>query len=242
MSRFPNHRCRSPGVYRIIVGEISYLQEVLVSMPIVQVKETGRIEAFSDGVFAIAVTLLVLELKVPQLAEEAGSGVLWAALLSRWPSYAAYLVSFMTILIVWVNHHRLFTIIQRSDSRFLFINGLLLLVVTTIPFPTALLAEFFERPSAPVACAIYTGMFVLLALAFNAFWRYAHRRHLLASTVTAEQIAAVSRSLVFGPVTYLVAFAVAFVNVYASFGLCILLAIYWAFSGFERAVERTREG
>ena len=122
-----------------------------MSVPIVEAKETGRIEAFSDGVFAIAVTLLVLELKVPQLAEHAGSGELWSALLSRWPSYAAYLVSFMTILIVWVNHHRLFTIIQRSDSRFLFINGLLLLVVTTIPFPTALLAEFFEKPSATVA-------------------------------------------------------------------------------------------
>jgi TMEM175 potassium channel family protein len=213
-----------------------------VSLPLVEEKETGRIEAFSDGVFAIAVTLLVLELKVPQLAEDAGSGELWSALLSRWPSYAAYLVSFMTILIVWVNHHRLFTIIQRSDSRFLFINGLLLLVVTTIPFPTALLAEFFEKPSASVACAIYTGMFVLLALAFNAFWRYAYRNRLLTHAVTTEQIAAISRSLVFGPLTYFVAFALAFVNVYASFGLCILLAIYWAFSGFEPATERVREG
>jgi len=211
-------------------------------MPIIEAKETGRIEAFSDGVFAIAVTLLVLELKVPQLAEDAGSAELWSALLSRWPSYAAYLVSFMTILIVWVNHHRLFTIIQRCDSRFLFINGLLLLVVTTIPFPTALLAEFFERPSAPVACALYTGMFVMLALAFNAFWRYAYHSRLLARTVSSAQIAAISRSLLFGPITYFVAFVLAFVNVYASFGLCILLAIYWAVSGFEQAVERVREG
>ena len=234
----PYHNCRSPGVYRIIVGEISYLHEVLVSMPIVEAKETGRIEAFSDGVFAIAVTLLVLELKVPQLAEDAGSGELWSALLSRWPSYAAYLVSFMTILIVWVNHHRLFTIIQRSDTRFLFVNGLLLLVVTTIPFPTALLAEYFEKPSASVACAIYSGMFVLLALAFNAFWHYARRHRLLGPSVTGAQVAAISRSLMFGPITYFVAFVLAFVNVYASFGLCVLLAIYWAFSGFERAIER----
>jgi len=208
-------------------------------MPIVEEKETGRIEAFSDGVFAIAVTLLVLELKVPQLAEDAGSAELWSALLSRWPSYAAYLVSFTTILIVWVNHHRLFTIIQRSDSRFLFLNGLLLLVVTTIPFPTALLAEFFLKPSAPVACALYSGTFVLLALAFNAFWRYAaYRNRLLASTVTTAQVAAISRSLLFGPITYVGAFVLAFVNVDASFGLCILLAIYWAVSGFERAVAR----
>ena len=207
-------------------------------MSVVETKETGRIEAFSDGVFAIAVTLLVLELKVPQLAEDAGSDELWLALLSRWPSYAAYLVSFMTILIVWVNHHRLFTIIERSDSRFLFVNGLLLLVVTTIPFPTALLAEYFEKPSASVACAIYSGMFVLLALAFNAFWRCAYRDHLLAPTVTSAQIAAISRSLVSGPITYFVAFVLSFVNVYASFGLCILLAIYWAVAGFEQALGR----
>ena len=207
-------------------------------MPIVETKETGRIEAFSDGVFAIAVTLLVLELKVPQLAEDAGSGELWSALLSRWPSYAAYLVSFMTILIVWVNHHRLFTIIQRSDSRFLFINGLLLLVVTTIPFPTALLAEYLEKPSATVACAIYTGAFVLLALAFNGFWRYAsYRNRLLARTVTDAQVKMIARSLLFGPISYVVAFALSFVNVYASFGLCMLLAIYWAVAGFESAVE-----
>jgi TMEM175 potassium channel family protein len=210
-----------------------------VSIPIVEAKETGRIEAFSDGVFAIAVTLLVLELKVPQLAEDAANAELWSALLSHWPSYAAYLVSFTTILIVWVNHHRLFNIIQRSDSRFLFLNGLLLLVVTTIPFPTALLAEFLQKPSASVSCAIYSGTFVLLALAFNAFWRYAaYRNRLLTRTVTTEQVAAISRSLLFGPITYFVAFVLAFVNVYASFGLCMLLAIYWAVSGFERAAER----
>jgi uncharacterized membrane protein len=209
-------------------------------MSIIEEKETGRIEAFSDGVFAIAVTLLVLELKVPQLAEDAGSAELWSTLLSRWPSYAAYLVSFMTILIVWVNHHRLFNIIHRSDSRFLFLNGLLLLVVTTIPFPTALLAEFLQKPSASVACAIYCGTFVLLALAFNAFWRYAaYRNRLLTRTVTTEQVEAVSRSLLFGPITYFVAFVLAFVNVYASFGLCILLAIYWAVAGFERVTKRT---
>jgi uncharacterized membrane protein len=214
-----------------------------VSVPIVEAKETGRIEAFSDGVFAIAVTLLVLELKVPQLTENAGNAELSSALLNRWPSYLAYLVSFSTILIVWVNHHRLFTIIQRSDSRFLFLNGLFLLVVTTIPFPTALLAEYLEKPSATVAGAIYSGTFVLLALAFNAFWRYAaHRNRLLARTVTTAQVAAISRSFLFGPITYGAAFVLAFVNVYASFGLCILLAIYWAVVGFEQAAEQVRAG
>ncbi|HJZ47002.1 MAG TPA: TMEM175 family protein [Roseiflexaceae bacterium] len=211
-----------------------------MTAPLVEEKGTGRIEAFSDGVFAIAVTLLVLELKVPQLAEEATNVELWSALLRRWPSYLAYLVSFTTILIVWVNHHRLFTIIRRSDSRFLFLNGLLLLVVTTIPFPTALLAEYLERPAATVACAIYTGTFVLLAFSFYAFWRYAaHRNRLLAHTVTDEQVAAISRSFLFGPISYLLAFALAFVNVFASFGVCMLLALFWAVAGFEPATKRS---
>jgi uncharacterized membrane protein len=207
-------------------------------MPLVEEKETGRIEAFSDGVFAIAVTLLVLELKVPQLGEEASSSELWSALLSHWPSYAAYLVSFATILIVWVNHHRLFMIIRRSDSRFLFLNGALLLMVTIIPFPTALLAEYLQKPAAPVPCAIYCGSYVLLGLAFNALWHYAaHRNRLLAHMTTAQQVEAISRSLLFGPLSYIAAFVLAFVNVYASLGLCMLLAIFWAVAGFERAVE-----
>jgi uncharacterized membrane protein len=202
-------------------------------------KETGRIEAFSDGVFAIAVTLLVLELKVPQLGEEAGGLELWSALLARWPSYLAYLVSFVTILIVWVNHHRLFGLIQRSDSRFMFLNGLLLLVVTTIPFPTALLAEYLEKPAAWVACAVYSGTFFLLALSFNAFWRYAaHRDRLMAQPLSAEQRTQIGRSLLFGPITYGIAFALAFFSVAASFGLCIILALYWAVAGFEEATRK----
>lgn len=202
-------------------------------------KETGRIEAFSDGVFAIAVTLLVLELKVPQLTEEAGGGELWSALLNRWPSYAAYTLSFLSILIVWVNHHRLFRLIRGVDSRFLFINGLLLLVVTTIPFPTALLAEYLEKPAAWVACAIYSGTFLALALAFNLFWRYAARSNrLLAQPLSAEQHAQISRSLMFGPITYGIAFVLAFFSVAASFGLCIVLALYWAIAGFEEATRK----
>lgn len=207
--------------------------------PVNEVKETGRVEAFSDGVIAIAITLLVLELKVPQLGE-ASTPELWSALLARWPSYAAFLVSFVTILIVWVNHHRLFSIINRSDTRFLFLNGLLLLTITVIPFPTALLAEYLEKPSATAACAIYSGTFLVLALAFNGVWRYAsYRNRLLASNVSPEQVAAVSRSFFFGPISYLVAVVLAFVSVAASFGLCMLLALFWAVAGFEPATAQT---
>ena len=118
---------------------------------VVEEKETGRVEAFSDGVFAIAITLLILELKVPHLAEGSGSRSLAAALLARWPSYLALVTSFFAILIMWANHHAMFNLIRRVNAPFLYANGFLLFVVTLVPFPTALLAEYFERPAAPLA-------------------------------------------------------------------------------------------
>ncbi|MGH6626885.1 MAG: TMEM175 family protein [Burkholderiaceae bacterium] len=101
---------------------------------------TGRIEAFSDGVFAIAITLLVLNIKVPSHTAVGQQGLahLLAAL---WPSYLAFITSFITIRVIWVKHHWMFTLIQRSDHAFLYWNGLLLLFVTFLPFPTALLAD-----------------------------------------------------------------------------------------------------
>src|SRR5437899_1855756 len=99
--------------------------------------ETARIEAFSDGVFAIAITLLILEIKVPGLQQ----GRLAGALLRQWPSYLAFLLSFVYIGIMWMNHHRMFTHIRRSNDTLLLLNLLLLLGVTVVPFPTAVLAS-----------------------------------------------------------------------------------------------------
>src|SRR5438477_460993 len=106
-------------------------------------KETGRVEAFSDGVFAIAITLLVLDIKVPSTGElSAQHEQLLDALLKQWPVYLGYVTSFLTVLIMWANHHRLMRYIKRSDNNFLLINGLLLMGVTVVPFPTSLLAEY----------------------------------------------------------------------------------------------------
>ncbi len=100
--------------------------------------ETGRVEAFSDGVFAIAITLLILEIRVPPSATDAALG---QELLHIWPSFLAFLASFMAIGVMWLNHHRLFTLIQKCDDGLIALNLLLLLGITWIPFPTALLAE-----------------------------------------------------------------------------------------------------
>ena len=111
-------------------------------------ESTTRLEAFSDGVFAIAITLLILEIKVPH-AEHG----LWAGLAALWPSYAAFALSFIVILIMWVSHHELMHMIHRVTYPILFVNGLLLLTVTFVPFPTAVLAEHLNTPAASSAVA-----------------------------------------------------------------------------------------
>jgi uncharacterized membrane protein len=108
--------------------------------------DTARLEAFSDGVFAIAITLLVLNIRVP-LASELNGQTLFDALLQQWPAYLAYVVSFVTILLMWVGHHNMFTFIYRIDHTFLLLNGLLLMGIAVVPFPTGLLAEYLPKPA-----------------------------------------------------------------------------------------------
>ena len=102
--------------------------------------DMGRIEAFSDGVFAIAITLLVIEIGVPHIQGEGTT--LSHALLEQWPSYLGYAISFLQIGVIWANHHNRFRFIARSDHILLFLNILFLMCVAFIPFPTALLAEY----------------------------------------------------------------------------------------------------
>src|ERR1700704_2483033 len=121
--------------------------------------ETARIEAFSDGVFAIAITLLILEIKVPH--PSAGSS-LAAELLRQWPSYFAFLLSFAFTGIMWINHHRMFTHIRKSNDVLLALNLLLLLGVTVVPFPTEVLAEHLGGPGQKAAAILYNGVYVVV--------------------------------------------------------------------------------
>jgi len=131
----------------------------------------ARLEAFSDGVFAIAATLLVLELRVPR-----GVGDLAQTLLDAWPAYAAYLVSFLTIGIIWVNHHTLLEHIRRVDRPFLYLNVLLLLWVAIVPFPTSVLDEYLlSDRGATVAAVLYGAVGLLIAVAFSAIFFYERR-------------------------------------------------------------------
>lgn len=185
--------------------------------------ETSRVEAFSDGVFAIAITLLILDVKVPS----GPAGHLGAALARQWPTYAAFLLSFGFIGIMWVNHHRLFNHIRRSDNRLLFLNLLLLLGITVVPFPTALLAAHYGTADRTVAAAVFNGTYVVLAVFFNVLWHHAVRGGLL-DAATQESADSISRQYAVGPMPYLVCLGLTWVSVPASLISNIGLAIFFA--------------
>src|SRR5436853_5089498 len=133
----------------------------------------SRIEAFSDGVFAIAITLLVLEIHVPEQPENG----LGRALLDQWPAYASYAVSFFVIGIIWVNHHAIFDYLERADRPLLFLNLVLLLWVGLLPWPTNVLGTYMQHGGADerVAAALYTGTMTLMGVSFGALWQYLTR-------------------------------------------------------------------
>ncbi len=194
-------------------------------------KETGRLEAFSDAVFAVAVTLLVLDLvKVPEApaGRPFSAADLAAALAARWPAYVAFLISFATILIMWLNHHSMLRLVQRNDAVLMFANGFLLLLVTLVPFPTALLGDYLLEPAAPTAAAVYTGLFVLIAAAYILlWWAAAYRRPLLRPGISGAQVRLRTRANLVGLPVYLLAFVLAFWLPLASVGICGVLWLFW---------------
>ena len=186
----------------------------------------GRIEAFSDGVFAIAITLLVLDLKSPKVE---GNRALLSALGAAWPVYLAYATSFTTVLIMWINHHLIFRCLRRVDHTVLLLNGLLLLCVTVVPYPTSLLAEYLLHPGGTTAAAVFAGMFVLTAVAFNLLWRYSswHGR-LLEPQLSPAFLRRFTMQYNAGVPLYLLAVGLAFVHVVTSLLLCLALAVLFA--------------
>jgi uncharacterized membrane protein len=192
-------------------------------------KETGRIEAFSDGVFAIAITLLVLDVRVPQ---EVPGRTLLSALLDQWPSYLAFVTSFATVGIMWINHHRIFALIKRADHLLLVLNGLLMLGVTFVPFPTALVAGYVSHRDQRVAAMVYSGTFTVIAIFFNVLWRYAsHKNRLLDRKIDPHAVAAITHAYSFGPPLYFTSFCLALGSVAASLALNVALALFFALPG-----------
>ena len=191
---------------------------------------TTRLEAFSDGVFAIAITLLVLEIRLPPQTEIEHAGGLARTLLALWPSYAGYVVSFVTIGIMWANHHELIRLMSRVDHGLMVWNLLLLMAISFTPFPTAVMAEHLPHPGwdRNVAVAFYCGSFTVTAFFYNLLWRNASRgRRLIHAQVSDERVRAITRAYAPGTFIYGAATAIAFVSVPAALAIVAGLALFY---------------
>jgi uncharacterized membrane protein len=193
---------------------------------------TGRLEAFSDGVFAIAATLLILEIGV-----DTSRGNLGGQLTHIWPSYLAYVTTFLIIGIIWLNHHHCVALIGRVDRTFLFINLLLLLTVSFMPFPTKLVAQYLQKPDEKPAVIAYAATMTLMAMIYNVWWRYARaNRRLIAAGPTDASLEAVDRAFTPGVPLYGLTLAIAFVSPLASVIITLAIALFYLPSAalFER--------
>ena len=192
-------------------------------------KETARLEAFSDGVFAIAITLLILEIHIPRLPPDATSRNLFSALVALWPSAVALLMSFFVILIMWMNHHELVRLVRRVDYRFMFANGFLLLIVTIVPFPTAILAQYLGTKAANAAVTLYCITFFFGSVAYNLlFASIAHNRRLVHPGIEDSLLAKIRHTYYAGLAVYALAALVAVWS--AAGGLIINLSLWITWS------------
>ncbi len=198
----------------------------------------GRIEAFSDGVFAIAITLLVLTIPNPTDYRHLGS-----ALTDQWPAYAAYLVSFAVIGIMWLNHHTVFGHFERVDRNLVYLNLALLATVVFVPYPTGVFGEALQRGHGErVAAVFYSVVMTINAFAWAALWLYGStRRRVLGDDFPEDQRRSATVLFNIGPVFYFLTIVVALINAYACLALHGALAVYYALDPLSRWVSRLTE-
>jgi uncharacterized membrane protein len=186
---------------------------------------TARLETFADGVFAIAATLLILNVDT---AIPEGSAELGRRLLEAWPAYVSYAVSFLTIGIIWVNHHTMMSQVDRADRRFLFVTVVFLMCVAFIPFPTRLLAEHLREDGARAAAILYGITLTATAVMFNVVWfSAATGRRLLRPDADPRTVSGITRSYLPGPWIYLGATLVALASPIASAILYASIALFY---------------
>jgi uncharacterized membrane protein len=201
----------------------------------------SRLEAFSDGVIAVAITLLALNLKVPE--HPAATPNLGHFLVDQWPSYAAYATSFITIGIIWINHHAMIGRLREPDHTILTLNLLLLLSIGVLPFSTNLMAAYLrEGHGEKLAAAVYAGSFLMMSITFAGLNRHIlfPKSHLLGVELSEQRRRKILSRGVVGLVPYALATALAAVSPYVTLGICAGVAGFYALplaSGSERTDE-----
>jgi len=199
---------------------------------------TTRLESFSDGVFAVAITLLVLGIDVPHVQPHHSLG---HALVRNWPQYAAYVVSFLTIGIIWINHHAMIGRLRAADHTILIVNLLLLMTIAVLPFVTNLVAAYLRHPEGrSLAAVVYAGAYLLMAVMFSLLngCILLRRTNLLHDALPLARRRQIFNRAASGTVPYLVAVGVAFVSAYASLAICAAIAVFYTLpiaSGYESA-------
>ena len=189
---------------------------------------TNRLESFSDGVFAVAITLLVLNIDVPPAH---GEGSLGHELAANWSQYVAYAVSFLTIGIIWINHHVMISRLRTADHAILILNLLVLMTVGILPFATDLIAKHLhDADGRSLAAAVYAGAFLVMGLAFGSLNRLILMRR---TEMLTDQIPLARRRQILlraagGSMPYAIAFGLAFVSAYATLGVCAAIAVFYA--------------
>jgi uncharacterized membrane protein len=198
---------------------------------------TNRLETFADGVFAIAATLLILNVDT-QVGSDGEIGTL---LLHIWPSYVGYVVSFLTIGIIWANHHTVMNQIARVDRTFLMLSVVFLMSVAFIPFPTRLVAEHIRDDGARAATLVYGITLTLVATGFNAIWFYAAKGgRLLREDADEATVRGISRTYRLGPVLYVAITLVALVSPPTGAALFGAFALFWLFESSLFGRDRAR--
>ncbi|MGN6867877.1 MAG: TMEM175 family protein [Solirubrobacteraceae bacterium] len=189
---------------------------------------TSRLEAFSDGVIAVAITLLVLNIELPDLKP---SQSLFSGLVGQWPVYAAYVVSFLTIGIIWINHHVMIARLREADRTILFLNLLLLMSIAVLPFATRLMAAYLRQSHGQhLASGIYSGSFLVMAVFFAILNRHIllTKGHLLRGELAVDQRRQILYRSIAGVGPYAIATALAALSSYLTLAICGALAIFYA--------------
>lgn len=201
-----------------------------------QENETVRIEAFSDGVLAINITILAFELKTPAVKEGYTSRLLFLEMAHQWPAYLAFVLSFATIFVIWVNHHRMFNVIRQSDSRFLYLNGLLLFFTSLIPFLNNVLTKYISTSATELAVGLTMLLFGAIAGVFYLMWTHATLNYRLLKRPAADvRVETVRSGFIISMAVYGASSLLAFALPLVSIVIGLMMVVYLSRLKYHRA-------